>query len=132
MRSRYVECVAMVVFMVSLFPALICAQMNLRPADIIGRYALYREGDLLGKVVGHMEISAQKGRQFSIGIASPTGNPALDWQGNGVLRGAGGYYDWVFKDGKRGRTTFTIDRSGNIHGKVRGSGINWDYVARRQ
>jgi hypothetical protein len=85
---------------------------------------------MLGKVVGYMKISAQRGSKFSIGIASPTGNPTQDWKGDGVVKGDEGYYDWVFTDGKKGRTTFNIDEAGNLHGKVRGSGINWDYVAR--
>jgi len=131
MRALFVKCVSLV-FFVAVFPVFVGAQMQSRPANITGNYVLYREGDLLGNVVGHMKITAQRGTHFSIGIASPSGNPSLDWTGKGMLRGAGGYYDWVFKDGKRGRTTFTIDQSGNIHGKVRGSGINWDYVARRQ
>jgi hypothetical protein len=108
------------------------AHSGQKQADITGTYILYREGDKLGKVAGKMKISAQQGNQFKIGIASPTGNPARDWKGKGVLKGDGGYYDWIFKDGKKGRTTFRIDASGNLHGKVRGSGINWDYVASKE
>lgn len=114
------------------FLALSCAHTRPKPGDITGNYVLYREGDMFGKVAGHMRISQRYGNKFSIGIANPTGNPAMDWQGKGVIEGAGGYYDWVFNDGKKGRTTFRIDKSGNLHGNVRGSGINWDYVARRQ
>ena len=101
-------------------------------ANIAGNYALFKEGDLNGKCVGHMNIGHLQNGQFVIGIAAPSGNPATDWQGKGILQGNSGYYTWVFKNGKKGRTTFSIDKSGNIHGKVRGSGVNWDYVARRQ
>ena len=105
---------------------------HLSPLDISGNYVLYREGDLLGKVAGYMRISEQHGNQFLIGIVHPTGDPVMDWKGSGVLNGNKGYYDWAFKDGKKGRTTFRIDKSGNLHGMVRGSGINWDYVAQRE
>ena len=132
MRTLLVRRIVAGIVVVLVFQALSCAHTRPRPVDITGNYVLYREGDLLGKVVGYMRISAQRGSQFSIGIASPTGDPTQDWKGDGVIEGAGGYYGWVFNDGKRGRTTFRIDNSGNLHGKVRGSGINWDYVARRQ
>ncbi len=132
MRALFVKWIVAGIAVALVFPALTGAQTHVGPANITGNYVLYREGDLLGKVVGYMRISAQRGSQFSIGIASPTGNPTQDWQGKGVVEGAGGYYDWVFTDGKKGRTTFRIDKSGNIHGMVRGSGINWDYVARRK
>jgi len=100
--------------------------------DFSGTYVLYREGDLLGKVVGYMRIGEQRGNQFLIGTAYPTGDAKKDWNGSGVVAGSEGYYDWVFTDGKKGRTTFMIDKAGNLHGKVRGSGINWDYVAQRE
>ena len=79
-----------------------------------------------------MKISEQHGNQFLISIAYPTGDPAIDWKGSGVVNGNTGYYDWVFTDGKKGRTTFRIDKSGNLHGYVKGSDLNWKYVARRQ
>lgn len=100
--------------------------------DIAGTYLLYREGDMHGRVLAKMRIKDQEGRLFKIGIAVPTGDPARDWQGRGLIRGAEGLYDWGFGDGKRGRTTFFIDNAGYLHGQVRGSGINWDYVALRQ
>lgn len=76
-----------------------------------------------------MRISEQHGNQFLISIAYPMGDPAMDWKGSGVVNGNNGFYDWVFTDGKKGRTTLRIDKSGNLHGMVRGSGISWDYVA---
>jgi hypothetical protein len=79
-----------------------------------------------------MRISKQSGNQFLIGIAYPIGDPAIDWKGSGVVDGNDGYYDWVFPDGKKGRTTFRIDKFGNLHGMVRGSGIDWDYEAQRE
>jgi len=102
------------------------------PLDISGNYVLYREGDLFGKVAGYMMISEQYGNQFLISIAYPTGDPTMDWKGSGMVNGNKGYYDWVFTDGKKGRTTFRIEKSGNLHGMVRGSGINWDYVAQQE
>mgnify|MGYP006305072067 CR=1 FL=1 len=109
------------------------AQTHSNSGDISGIYLLYREGDLGGKVVASMRITtALPDGRFSIGNAVPTGNPSLDWKGTGVLEGAGGHYSWIFNNGKRGMTTFRIDRFGNLHGKVRGPGVNWDYVARKQ
>lgn len=115
-----------------IFSMMACAQIHVKPVDITGNYVLYKEGDLLGKVAGYMKIISQHGNQFSIGISNPTGNPILDWQGKGIVESTGGYYDWFFNDNKWGRTTFSIDKSGNIHGKVRGSNLNWNYVARKQ
>lgn len=100
--------------------------------NIEGTYTLFREGDMSGTVVGCMRISNQIATRFSIGIAHRTGNPAMDWQGNGEIKGNSGIYFWVFDDGKQGHTTFTVDNAGNIHGHVQGPGINWKYVARRQ
>ena len=102
------------------------------PMDLSGYYVLYREGDLFGKVAGYMRIGEQRGNQFLIGNAYPTGDAEKVWNGSGVIDGSEGYYDWVFTDGKKGRTTFRIDKTGNLHGKVRGSGINWDFVAQRE
>jgi hypothetical protein len=56
----------------------------------------------------------------------------MDWQGNGEITGYSGFYFWRFDDGKQGQTTFTIDKEGNLHGHVQGSGINWKYVAHRE
>lgn len=53
------------------------------------------------------------------------------WTAQGVFDGTNGYYDWVFTDGRRGRTTIRMDASGALHGQVRGAGIDWDYVATR-
>lgn len=127
MKALFVKWMVVGVVVALFFPALASAQTR----NITGNYALYQKGNT-GKVVGHMRISGQSGNKFSIGIASPTGNPANDWEGEGVIEGSGGYYSWRFKDGKTGRTTFSIDQAGNLHGQVRGSGINWDYVARRK
>ncbi len=99
--------------------------------DLLGTYSLRRYGDKTATVIGAMKISAQVGNQFSIGIAKPFGSPSLDWTGNGIINGDQGHYDWAFGDGKIGRTTFTVDQAGRIHGKVRGGGIDWDYLAIR-
>jgi len=78
-----------------------------------------------------MKIWNQLGNTFMVGIADPSGHPRNDWEGRGVIEGDRGYYDWVFGDGKTGRTTFTVDKEGYIHGQVRGGGLNWDYVGRK-
>jgi hypothetical protein len=128
MRRFYVRLVVAGVIMALMFPALALGQAP----SIAGTYALYREGDLCGKVVGCMVISQQNGSRFSIGVCNRTGNPAMDWQGNGEVMGNKGFYSWRFDDGKQGRTDFTIDYEWNLHGHVQGSGINWKYVARKQ
>jgi hypothetical protein len=106
-------------------PALAGAQ------NLSGTYALYQKGNESRGVVGYMQISQQSGNNFSVGIASPTGNPAVDWQGQGNIQGNSGFYTWRFGDGKTGQTTFSVDHAGNLHGQVRGSGINWDYLAQK-
>ena len=106
--------------------------MKPKAVDITGLYVLYREGDLNGKVLAKMRITNQRANSFQVGNTRRTGNPARDWQGRGFINGAEGYYDWEFKDGKRGRTIFVFDRNGNLHGQVRGTRINWDYVAQRK
>jgi len=128
MNSLIFKCTAAGILLVLMLPALAWSQ----PPNIAGTYVLYREGDLLGKVVGHMRIIQQDGNKFSIGIASRTGNPAMDWQGNGEITGNNGSYAWRFDDGKQGQTAFTIDRQGNLHGHVQGSGVDWKYVACKQ
>lgn len=128
MRTLFVKWMVGAILIALVFPAAAGAQAH----NLVGNYTLYREGDLGGKVVGYMRISSQHGNQFSIGTSVPTGNPALDWQGNGELIGNRGSYFWKFQDGKQGRTTFTINKAGNLHGHVQGSGLNWQYVARRE
>jgi hypothetical protein len=132
MRTLLVRRIVAGIVVVLVFLTLSCAHTRPRPVDITGNYILYREGNMLGKVEGYMKINSKRGNQFSIGITAPTGDPAIDWKGNGVVNGDEGYYDWVFTDGKKGRTTFRIDEEGNLHGMVRGSGLNWDYVARKE
>ena len=128
MRSLFIKWMVAGIVISLVLPALASAQAP----EMVGNYALYREGDMAGKVVGYMRISSQRGSQFSIGITVPTGNPDMDWQGSGEIMGNRGFYSWKFDDGKQGRTTFTIDKAGNLHGHVQGSGINWKYVARRE
>lgn len=109
-----------------LWPALAVGQ------NLTGTYALYQKGKESKGVVGYMRITRQQGNSFSIGNASPTGNPAYDWTGQGSINGNSGYYTWRFEDGKTGKTTFTVDNAGNLHGQVWGSGVNWGYIARKQ
>ncbi len=101
--------------------------------DLVGTYGLYpSQADTAGAPNAVMCISTQQGNQFTIGIAVPTGHAGLDWEGRGSIDGKGGHYDWVFVDGKAGRTTFIVDADGNLRGKVRGGGIDWDYVGKRR
>jgi len=131
MRALFSKWMVMVIVGALVSPAATSGQLRLGPVDMTGNYVLYRAGNMYGTVVGYMRITEQRGNQFSVGIAVPSGNPSQDWKGNGVINGLEGYYDWVFGDGKRGRTTFRIDQAGNLHGVVRGSGVNWDYEALR-
>ncbi len=131
MKALFVKWMVAGMVVALVFPALTSAQTYSGPVDITGNYSLYRAGNMYGNVVGYMRITGQRGNQFSVGIAVPTGDPAQDWKGNGVINGGEGYYDWVFGDGKRGRTTFRIDQAGNLYGMVRGTGVNWDYEALR-
>ncbi len=101
-------------------------------ADLTGTYALFQADNPAQGPIGHMRISSQQGRKFSVGIAEPTGNPKVDWEGRGVIDGDKGYYDWDFPDGKKGRTTISIDSKGQLRGQVRGTKINWDYIGRRE
>jgi len=125
MKSLFVRYMVVGLVAVLFFPVLAIAQ------NISGTYALYQKGNEAKGIVGYMRISQQTGNNFSIGIASQTGSPAVDWSGQGSVQGNSGYYSWRFQDGKTGQTTFTIDNSGNLHGQVRGSGISWDYIAKR-
>jgi hypothetical protein len=84
----------------------------------------YQEGAQAKQPDAYLRVVEQRGDRFRIGIGETTGDPAVDWYGHGALDGWSGRHDWVFGDGKSGRTTFTIDDYGNLHGKVRGSGID--------
>src|SRR5438552_18860343 len=95
--------------------------------DLVGTYGLYAPNDPDVTAVPMMRIVSQDGNRFVIRIAVPSGNPAVDWQGRGVIDGNQGHYDWVFPDGKTGRTTIRLDADGHLRGQVRGSGIDWDY-----
>jgi hypothetical protein len=99
--------------------------------DITGIYALYRAPDqALSEPVTIMKISAQRGNQFLVGIATPTADPKKDWEGRGVIDGSKGYFDWVFADGKKGRTTFTFEENGTMTGTVKGADQAWQFVTR--
>ena len=102
------------------------------PPDLVGTYRLWHPNAYpLGASTAHMKITLQDGNRFTISIAQPTGSPGVDWQGHGVIDGKRGHYDWVFPNGWTGRTTITIDADGNLRGQVRGSGIAWDYIGKR-
>jgi len=99
--------------------------------NLTGTYALSHKGDTGAVGIARMKIWNQQGDSFLVGIAELANHPAVDWEGRGVFDGERGHYDWVFPDGKKGRTTFTVDKDGHIHGQVRGGGIDWNYVGRR-
>src|SRR5688572_16686911 len=80
--------------------------------NLEGIYAISHEGNPTGVGFAKMKIWNQRGNTFLIGIAEPTGNGGVDWQGRGVIDGERGHYDWAFPDGKHGRTTFTFDKDG--------------------
>jgi len=100
-------------------------------ADLVGSYVLYPDANTSGPGAAQMSISAQRGGQFLVGIAVPTGNPGMDWEGRGTIDGKKGHYDWVFPDGKKGRTTISITADGMLLGEVRGADIDWNYVGKR-
>jgi hypothetical protein len=102
-----------------------------KPRQLEGTYRLSHKNDAARIGLVALKIWGQQGNTFQVGIDAPTGNPGIDWEGRGVINGDQGYYDWVFPDGKRGRTTFTVDKDGVVHGQVRGGGIDWDYVGIR-
>jgi hypothetical protein len=84
--------------------------------SIEGVYLLYR--------IEKFAITARRDKGFSI--------RGLDqaWSGEGRIDGNEGYYNWIFADGKTGRTTFTINADGTLTGQVRGAGLDWLYLAR--
>lgn len=99
--------------------------------QLVGTYALYKKEESGKAPISLMTIFAQHGSQFLVGNTLATGGAAEDWEGRGQIDGDTGAYDWVFLDGKKGRTTFTVDADGNLCGEVRGAGIDWNYVGKR-
>jgi len=65
-------------------------------------------------------------------IIKASGN---DWTGEGKFNSTTktGYYNWEFTDGKTGTTTFTYNPEYDMiyWGAVSGSGIDWEYIGRR-
>jgi hypothetical protein len=112
--------------------ALVCpVSAPARSGDLTGLYELYVQGDEARGIVGYMRISAQPGNSISASSASASGAPTDEWKGRGAMQGNSGSYSWRFRDGRTGETSFTVDSRGNLRGQVRGSGINWNYVALR-
>ena len=89
---------------------------------IEGYWILRREGDPRGIQQTTMTFRVE-------GAALLTEGPG--WRGEGGFDGSRGCYRWKFFDGRQGRTHFEMDAAGAIHGRVRGSGIDWDYAATR-
>lgn len=54
------------------------------------------------------------------------------WRGEGSFDGRRGFYNFRDTDGQTGRTDFFIDENGALHGKVRGSGMGWNFIAMRK
>ena len=54
------------------------------------------------------------------------------WTGTGQFDGHRGFYDWRFNDGKSGRTEFYLDQNNELRGQIRGTGINWNFIAARR
>jgi len=86
-----------------------------------GTYSLYDRKTK--KYAGQMTVDVRSENEFYV--------YGEGWSGKGRVKGNTGYYDWRFKDGKTGRTTFVIGSGGAWQGHVNGSGLNWRYVARR-
>ena len=49
-------------------------------------------------------------------------------RGHGSFEGLSGYYEWTLDDGTTGKTTFWL----GLHGHVRQSAIDLDFIARRR
>ncbi len=96
------------------------------PVSLTGEYVLYfhntRED---GPPVARFAIRMSGGETFTIAGVGQS------WTGEGRCAAGRGHYDWVFTDGRRGRTTFTLTPEGGIAGHVVGGDIDWRYVARR-
>jgi len=91
-------------------------------AVLSGRWVLRPVGRESGSPVGSQEYT-------STGDRITTWGP--QWRGHGTFDGQRGYYDWLFTNGKAGRTTIQLLRPGVLAGQVRGGGIDWDYIATR-
>lgn len=50
------------------------------------------------------------------------------WRGAGRFDGRSGHYTWEFSSGQIGRTDLLLDDKGVLHGKVRGSSLDWDFI----
>ena len=89
-----------------------------------GRWLLSDAGAPSGGVVTEMEI--QTDASGHLRLRGP------DWSGIGELNRTAGQYRWRFTDGRIGSTSFTLRADCTLFGMVRGSGIHWNYVARRR
>jgi hypothetical protein len=93
--------------------------------NVEGDYLLFRESEPNGPPVAAMNFFNQKGSDFMVAGSG--------WGASGHLTGSSGYYDWNFTDGRKGRTTFTVQADGGLRGHVQGANndINWKFVARK-
>jgi hypothetical protein len=93
--------------------------------SIEGTYLLYQGNNQNGNLICKMAITARDGKGFmAFGLDQA-------WSGEGRLEGNMGYYHWVFANGSRGKSTFTINEDGTLTGKVEGEIAPWTYRARR-
>lgn len=99
--------------------------------EMTGLYELYVQGNEGRGIVGYMRIFDQSGGNFSVRSATSAGVVTDEWQGRGAVQGNSGIYSWRFRDGRTGQSSFSIDRAGNLLGQVRGSDIDWNYLARK-
>jgi hypothetical protein len=93
--------------------------------SIEGTYQLYMSDNPDGNPVCKLAITARNRDGFLVfGVDQP-------WSGEGRIEGNTGYYHWVFVNGDRGKTTFTVNADRTLTGKVQGDIAPWTYVARR-
>ena len=100
----------------------LAAPPEMKLQRIVGRWILRREGQPGSQPVASFIVEAD-GEGIIVRGDS--------WRGSGSFDGESGSYRWAFADGKSGLTTFSIDRNEMMRGQVRGSGIDWDYLATR-
>jgi hypothetical protein len=91
-------------------------------AEISGSWTLRAEGKPGSNAVGSMNLDLQGTKLLAWGNS---------WRGEGQFAGRAGFYEWRFNDGRAGRTDVSVDDNGVIHGKVRGSGLDWNYEGTR-
>jgi hypothetical protein len=54
------------------------------------------------------------------------------WIGLGELKGNEGYFDYRFKDGRSGQTTFRVDKNGNLDARSLSFTVDYKYLAKKR